>query len=119
MMVSMVMEFNMWCDSFTAMNILLMVMVLDWVHNFTVNDFMMVVWSFMVHIVVNFVDMGWLMMVYVMMIVNIVVNNFMVYWLHMVDVNIMMIKIVIAMVIVDIMDDMMSMTNIFKVVKLI
>ena len=54
-----------------------------------------------------------------MMIVNIVVYNFMVYyWLHMVDVHIMMIKIVKAMVRVDIMMEM-SMTSFFKVVKLI
>ena len=39
-----------------------------------------------------------------MMIINIVVYNFMVYnWLYMVDVHIMMIKIVKAMVRVDIM----------------
>ena len=57
----MVMEFNMWLDSFTAMDILLMVMVLDWVHNFTVNDFVMMVWSCMVNVIVNLMD--WLMMV--------------------------------------------------------
>ena len=60
-MVSMVMEFNMWLDSFTAMDILLMVMVLAWVHNFTVNDFVMVVWCCMVNVIVNLMD--WLMMV--------------------------------------------------------
>ena len=54
-----------------------------------------------------------------MMIVNIVVNNFMMYyWIHMVNVHIMMIKIVKAMVRVDIMMEM-SMTSFFKVVKLI
>ena len=54
-----------------------------------------------------------------MMIVNIVMHNFMVYhWLHMVDVHIMMIKIVKAMVRVDIMMEM-SMTSIFEVIKLI
>ena len=54
-----------------------------------------------------------------MMIVNIVVYNFMVYnWLHMVDMHIMMIKIVKAMVRVDIMMEM-SMTSIFEVIKLI
>ena len=61
MVVSMVMEFNMWLDSFTAMDILLVVMVLDWVHNFTVNDFVMVVWGCMVYVIVNLMD--WLMMV--------------------------------------------------------
>ena len=61
MVVSMIMEFNMWLDSFTAMDILLMVMVLDWVHNFTVNDFVMMVWSCMVDVIVNLMD--WLMMV--------------------------------------------------------
>ena len=61
MMVSMIMEFNMWLDSFTAMDILLMVMVLDWVHNFTVNDFVMMVWSCMVNVIMNLMD--WLMMV--------------------------------------------------------
>ena len=54
-----------------------------------------------------------------MMIVNIVVYNFMVYyWLHMVDVHIMMIKIVKAMVRMDIMMEM-SMTCISEMVKLI
>ena len=62
MVVSMVMEFNMWLDSFTAMDILFMVMVLDWVHNFTVNDFVMMVWSCMVNIIMDLMDMGWLMM---------------------------------------------------------
>ena len=61
MVVSMIMEFNMWLDSFTAMDILLMVMVLDWVHNFTVNDFVMMVWSCMVNVIMNLMD--WLMMV--------------------------------------------------------
>ena len=61
MVVSMIMEFNMWLDSFTAMDILLVVMVLDWVHNFTVNDFVMVVWSCMVNVIMNLMD--WLMMV--------------------------------------------------------
>lgn len=61
MVVSMIMEFNMWLDSFTAMDILLVVMVLDWVHNFTVNDFVMMVWSCMVDVIVNLMD--WLMMV--------------------------------------------------------
>ena len=61
MVVSMVMEFNMWLDSFTAMDILLMVMVLDWVHNFTVNDFVMMVWSCMVNVIMDLMD--WLMMV--------------------------------------------------------
>ena len=119
MLVSIVVEFNMWLDSFTAMNILLMVMVLNWVHNFTVNDLVMMVWSCMVDIVLNFMDMGWLVMVYVMMIVNIVVYNFMVYWLNMVDMHIMMIKIVKAVVRVDIVVNKMSMTYILEVVKLI
>ena len=61
MVVSMIMEFNMWLDSFTAMDILLMVMVLDWVHNFTVNDFVMMVWSCMVNVIMDLMD--WLMMV--------------------------------------------------------
>ena len=61
MVVSMIMEFNMWLDSFTAMDILLMVMVLDWVHNFTVNDLVMMVWSCMVNVIMNL--MNWLMMV--------------------------------------------------------
>ena len=61
MVVSMIMEFNMWLDSFTAMDILLVVMVLDWVHNFTVNDFVMMVWSCMVNVIMNLMD--WLMMV--------------------------------------------------------
>ena len=54
-----------------------------------------------------------------MMIVNIVMYNFMMYhWIHMMNVHIMMIKIVKAMVRVDIMMKM-SMTSFFKVVKLI
>ena len=57
----MVMEFNMWLDSFTAMDVLFMVMVLDWVSNFMVNNFMMMVWSCMVNVIVNL--MNWLMMV--------------------------------------------------------
>ena len=61
MVVSMIMEFNMWLDSFTAMDILLVVMVLDWVHNFTVNDFVMMVWSCMVNVIMDLMD--WLMMV--------------------------------------------------------
>ena len=61
MVVSMIMEFNMWLDSFTAMDILLVVMVLDWVHNFTVNDLVMMVWSCMVNVIMNLMD--WLMMV--------------------------------------------------------
>ena len=61
MVVSMIMEFNMWLDSFTAMDVFFMVMVLDWVHNFTVNDFVMMVWSCMVNVIVNLMD--WLMMV--------------------------------------------------------
>ena len=61
MVVSMIMEFNMWLDSFTAMDILLVVMVLDWVHNFTVNDLVMMVWSCMVNVIMNL--MNWLMMV--------------------------------------------------------
>ena len=62
MLVSMVVEFNMWLDSFTAMDVLFVVMVLDWMHNFMVNDFVMVVWCCMVNIIVHLVDMGWLMM---------------------------------------------------------
>ena len=62
MVVSMIMEFNMWLDSFTSMDILFMVMVLDWVSNFMVNDFMMMVWSCMVNIIMDLMDMGWLMM---------------------------------------------------------
>ena len=61
MVVSMIMEFNMWLDSFTAMDVFFMVMVLDWVHNFTVNDFVMMVWSCMVNVIMNLMD--WLMMV--------------------------------------------------------
>ena len=61
MVVSMIMEFNMWLDSFTAMDILLVVMVLDWVHYFTVNDFVMMVWSCMVNVIMDLMD--WLMMV--------------------------------------------------------
>ena len=57
----MIMEFNMWLDSFTAMDVFFMVMVLDWVHNFTVNDFVMMVWSCMVNVIMNLMD--WLMMV--------------------------------------------------------
>ena len=54
-----------------------------------------------------------------MMIVNIVMYNFMMnHWIHMMNVHIMMIKIVKAMVRVDIMMKM-SMTSFFKVVKLI
>ena len=118
MMVSVIVEFNMWLDSFTAMNIFLMVMMVDWVHNFTVNNFVMMVWGCMVYIIMNLMDMSWFMMVYVMMIINIVVNNFMVYWLNMVDMHIMMIEIVKAMVRVDIVMEM-SMTCISEVVKLI
>ena len=118
MMVSVIVEFNMWLDSFTAMNILLMVMVVDWVHNFTVNNFVMMVWGCMVYIIMNLMDMSWFMMVYVMMIINIVVYNFMVYWLNMVDMHIMMIEIVKAMVRVGIVMEM-SMTCISEVVKLI
>ena len=47
-MVSVIVEFNMWLDCFTAMNIFLMVMVLDRVNNFTLNNFMMMVWGCMV-----------------------------------------------------------------------
>ena len=118
MMVSVIVEFNMWLDCFTTMNILLMVMVLDRVHNFTLNNFVMMVWGCMVYIIMNLMDMSGLMMVYVMMIIHVVVYNFMVYWLNMVDMNIMMIKIVKAMVRVDIVMEM-SMTCISKVVKLI
>ena len=54
-----------------------------------------------------------------MMIVNIVMYNFMMYhWIHMMNVHIMMIKIVKAMVRVDIMMEM-SMTSISEVIKLI
>ena len=61
MLVSMVVEFNMWLDSLSAMDIFLMVMVLDWMHIFTVNDFVMMVWSCMVNVIMNLMD--WLMMV--------------------------------------------------------
>ena len=118
MMVSVIVEFNMWLDCFTAMNILLMVMVLDRVNNFTLNNFMMMVWGCMVYIIMNLMDMSGLMMVYVMMIIHVVVYNFVVYWLNMVDMHIMMIKIVKAMVRVDIVMEM-SMACISKVVKLI
>lgn len=118
MMVSVIVEFNMWLDCFTAMNILFLVMVLDWVHNFTVNNIVMMVWGCVVYIIMNLMDMCWLMMVHVMMIINIVVYNFMVYWLNMVDMHIMMIKVVKAKVRVDIVMEM-SMACIFKVVKLI
>ena len=121
MLISMVMEFDMWCNSLTSVNEMFMMVMINWMSNFMMDNLMMVVWSFVMDIVVDFVDMVRFMMV-VMMIIMVMVHNLMVYGLNMMDVNIMMIKIVMiveAVIRVDIMVDNMGMASISEVIELV
>ena len=118
--ISMVVEFDMWCNNLTSMNEMFMMMMINWMGNFLMDDLMMVVWSFVMDIVVNFVDMVGLMMV--VMIIMVMVYDLMVYGGNMMDVNIMMIKIVMiveAMIRVDIMVYNVTMASISEVIKLV
>ena len=120
MVISMVMEFDMWCNDFTSVNEMFMMMMINWMGNFMMNDLMMVVWSFVMDIVVNFVNMVRLMMI--VMIIMVMVHDLMVYGGNMMDVNIMMIKIVMiieAMIRVDIMVYNVTMASISEVIKLV
>ena len=121
MLISVVMEFDMWCNSFTSVNEMVMMMMINWLSNFMMDDLMMVVWSFVMDIIVDFVDMVRFMMV-VMMIIMVMVHDLVVYGLNMMDVNIMMIKIVMiveAVIRVDIMVDNMGMASISEMIKLV
>ena len=118
--ISMVVEFDMWCNNLTSMNEMFMMMMINWMGNFLMDDLMMVVWGFVMDIVVNFVDMVGLMMV--VMIIMVMVYDLMVYGGNMMDVNIMMIKIVMiveAMIRVDIMVYNVTMASISEVIKLV
>ena len=120
MVISMVMEFDMWCNDFTSVNEMFMMMMINWMGNFMMDDLMMVVWSFVMDIVVNFVNMVRLMMI--VMIIMVMVHDLMVYGGNMMDVNIMMIKIVMiveAVIRVNIMVDNMTMASISEVIKLV
>ena len=128
MLISMIVEFDMWGNGFTSMNEFFMMVVLNWVRDLMMDNLVMVVWSFVVNIVVNFVDVVRLMVeiMMVIMIVMVMMYNLVVYGLNMMDVNIMMIEIVMieivmiieAVIRVDIMVNM-SMTSISEVVKLV
>ena len=121
MLISMVMEFDMWCDSLTSVNAMFMMVMINWMSNFMMDDLMMVVWSFVMDIVVDFLDMVRFMMV-VMMIIMVMVHDLMVYGLNMMDVNIMMIKIVMiveAVIRVDIMVDNMGKASISEMIELV
>ena len=118
MVISMVMEFNMWCNDFTSMNEMFMMMMINWMGNFMMDDLMMVVWSFVMDIVVNFVDVVRLVMI--VMIIMVMVDDLMVYGGNMMDVNIMMIKIVMiveAVIRVNIMVDNMSISEVIELVR--
>lgn len=92
-----VVELNVRFDSVAAMHIFLMMSVLHWVHDLAVNDLVMVVWCLMMDIVVDFMDMSWLVMGDVV----IMVYNLMVGWLNMVHVHIVVIKVVMVVVVVE------------------
>ena len=118
MLISVVMEFDMWCNSFTSVNEMFMMMMINWMSNFMMDDLMMVVWSFVMDIVVNFVNMVRLVMI--VMIIMIMVHDLMVYGGNMMDVNIMMIKIVMiveAVIRVNIMVDNMSISEVIELVR--
>ena len=55
MLISVVMEFDMWCNSFTSVNEMVMMMMINWMSNFMMDDLMMVVWSFVMNVVRSFV----------------------------------------------------------------
>lgn len=111
-----VVELNVRLDGVAAMHVFLVMSVLHWVHDLAVYDFVMVVWCLMMDIVMDLMDMGWLVVGDVV----IVVYHLMVSWLNVVHVHIVVIEVVVVVVVVEaVVRVEMVVASLSEVVKLV
>ena len=95
MLSTVVVELDMGLNCVASVKILLVVLVFNWVDHFTVYNLVMVVWSFVMDVIVHFVEVGWLMVGHVV----IMVHRLNVMDMHIVVVEVMMVKMLIETVV--------------------